>query len=146
MNATTSHMTIRSRRGATITEFVVACSLLGSMMLVIVPAAIRIGRVQQAIRQDRIALDEIMNRMDRLTQLSLHQLNHEIDRLTPSEFAMSGLPDPKLSGSLQNSEEGYRLALDISWNRPGRRESPLTMATWIYPASIPQSLGEDAAP
>ena len=74
------------------------------------------------------------------------ELRQELDSLAPSEFAMSGLPNPKLSGTLQNSQEGYRLALDISWNRPGRRESPLTMATWIYPASTPQSPGEDTEP
>ena len=142
----TAYMVSHSRRGTTITEFVVACALLGSLMLFVVPSAVRIGRLQQAMRHDRIAMDELTNRLDRLTRLPLDQLKQEVDSLAPSEFAVSGLPNPELSGTLQNSQEGYRLALEISWNRPGRRESPLTMATWIYPASTPQSPGEDPAP
>lgn len=142
----TGYLHSPSRRGTTITEFVVACALLGSLMLFVVPSAVRIGRLQQAIRHDRIAMDELTNHMDRLTLLPLDQLQQELDSLTLSEFAVSGLPNPHLSGTLQNSQEGYRLALEISWNRPGRRESPLTMATWIYTATTPQTSGEDAVP
>lgn len=126
---------IKHRRGATITEFIVACSLLGSLMLLVVPSAVRLGRLQHTIRHDRIAMDEITNQLDRLTQLPLNELKQELDSLTPSEFATSGLPDPNLSGTLQSLGDGYRLALEISWNRPGRQAKPLTMATWIYPAS-----------
>lgn len=130
------------RRGTTITEFVVACTLLGSLMLFVGPSVVRIGRLQQAIRQDRIAMDELTNHLDRLTQLPLNELKQEVDTISPSEFAMSRLPDPKLSGTLQVSEEGYRLALEISWDRPGRSVAPLAIATWIYPAAEDQSIEE----
>ena len=134
------------RRGTTITELVVACTLLGSLMLFIVPSAIRIGRLQQAIRHDRIAMDEVTNQLERLTQLPLDQLQQEIDTLTPSEFAVSGLPRPRLSGTLQDSQDGHQLTLEISWDSPGRSVAPLRMATWIYPVSTTESPGEDAEP
>ena len=136
----------RSRLGTTIAEFVVACALLGSLMLFVVPSAIRIGRLQQALRHERIAMDEVTNQLDRLTQLPVDQLKQQVDNLTPSEFALSGLPNPGLSGTLRNSEGGYRLALEISWDSPGRRAAPLSMATWIYPAATTEPGEEDPAP
>jgi hypothetical protein len=142
----TVYVSSHPRRGATIIEFVVACSLLGSLMLLVVPSAIRIGRVQRMIRHDRIAMDEATNQLDRLAQLSFSQVKQEIDTLTPSEFATAGLPNPRLSGTLQESEAGYRLALEIAWDSPGRSVAPLTMATWLFPASRTESLGKEPAP
>ncbi len=142
----TAYTSSHPRRGTTIIEFVVACSLLGSLMLFVVPSAIRIGRLQRVIRHDRIAMDEVTNQLDRLAQLPPSQINQEIARLTPSEFAAAGLPNPKLSGTLHDSEDGYRLALAISWDSPGRSVAPLTMATWLYPTSTTESIGEDPAP
>ncbi len=142
----TTYISSHPRRGTTIIEVIVACTLLGSLMLFIVPSAIRNGRLQRMIRQDRIAMDEVTNQLDRLALLPLNQIKQEVARLTPSEFAVAGLPHPTLSGTLQDAEEGYRLALEISWNSPGRSVAPLTMATWIYPTSTTESLGEDPAP
>ena len=142
----TTYISSHPRHGTTIIEVIVACSLLGSLMLFIVPSAIRNGHMQQVIRHDRIAMDEVTNQLDRLALLPLNQIKQEVARLTPSEFAVAGLPNPSLSGTLQESEEGYRLALEISWNSPGRSVAPLTMATWIYPTSTTESLREDPAP
>ena len=142
----TAYMSFHPRRGTTIIEFVVACSLLGTLMLFVVPSAIRIGRLQRVIRHDRIAMDEVTNQLDRLAQLPPSQIEKEVATLTPSEFAAAGLPNPTLTGTLQESEDGYRLALAISWNSPGRSVAPLTMATWIYPTSTTESLVEDPAP
>ena len=135
-----AYLSSHRRRGTTIIEFVVACTLLSSLMLLIVPSAIRIGRVQQTLHQERIAMDEVTNQLERLTQLPLDQLQQEMEKLTPSELAASRLPNPELRGVLEKPEDGYRLALEISWNSPGRREAPLRIATWIYPAST----GEDS--
>ena len=115
-------------------------------MQFVVPSAVRLGRLQQSIRHDRIAMDEMTNQLDRLTQLPLDQLRQEVERLTPSEFAASGLPNPRLSGTLRDSEDGYRLAVDISWDSPGRRAAPLTMATWVYPTSRTRPPAEDPEP
>ena len=142
----TAYIHSHCRRGTTITELVVACGLLSSLMLLVVPSAIRMGRVQQATRHERIALDEVTNQLERLTQLPVNELPQEIDQLAPSDFAMGGLPNPELSGTLQNSEDGYRLALEISWDRPGQPEAPLTVATWVYPAATTRPTGEDPAP
>jgi type II secretory pathway pseudopilin PulG len=132
-------------RGTTIIEIVVACTVLGSLMLFIGPATVRHGRLQRLLRQERIAMDEISNQLDRLTRLRLDQIQQELAKLAPSEFARTGLPNPRLSGTLQGSEEGYRLALEISWNTPGRYVVPLTIATWVYPSLIAETPEEERA-
>jgi hypothetical protein len=138
-----SYVSLRPRRGATIIEFVVACSLLGSLMLLVVPSAIRITRVQRMMRHHRIAMDEITNQLDRLGQLPIDQIEEQLITLTPSEFALAGLPNPSLSGSLHESAEGYRLAIQISWDSPGQNVAPLTMATWLFPTPTTESLDEE---
>ena len=70
----TAYMSFHPRRGTTITELVVACTLLSSLMLFVVPSAIRNGRMQQMIRHDRIAMDEVTNQLDRLAQLPWSQI------------------------------------------------------------------------
>jgi hypothetical protein len=142
----TTYVFSRSRHGTTIIEFIVACTLLGSVILFVVPPVIRIGRLQQMLRHDRVAMDEVSNHLDRLTQLRPDQIKQEVASLTPSEFAMARLPNPKLTGSLQDSEDGYRLALKFSWNSPGRDVAPLTMTTWIYPRPLPTASEEELAP
>ena len=134
------------RSGTTIVEFVVACSVLGSLMMLVVPSAVRIGRAQQALRQERIAVDEVTNQMERLTELPLDQLKEEMDELTASETAISRLPNPELQGTLEENADGYRLVVEISWNSPGRRRAPLSMATWVYPSAAGDAPREDPAP
>lgn len=139
-------MSPHPRRGTTIIEFVVAFSLLGSLILLVAPSVIRIGRLHQITRHERIAMDEVSNQLDRLTQLPPIQIRQQLDSLIASDFAATGLPNPRLSGTLQDSEDGYRLALEISWDSPGRSVTPLKMATWIYPASTIKSQREHPAP
>ena len=136
------HICFDRRRGGTLVEFVVACSLLASLMLLLVPSAIRIGRVQRMSRHDRIAMDEVTNQLDRLSQLPLSDIEQELDTLTPSDFASAGLPNPKLRGTLDEAAEGYRLALHISWDSPGRNTAPLSMAIWLFPVPAIESIEE----
>ena len=90
-------------------------------------------------------MDEITNHLDRLAQLPPTQIRQELDDLTLSEFAKTGLPNPTLVGTLSESEAGYRLALEISWERPGRTAAPLKMATWVYPTTV-ESTAEETTP
>lgn len=124
---------LADRRGTTMIELMIACSLLATLILVVVPSVIRIRQVQRTMRHDRIATDELSNQLERLTQLTYLQIKAEISELTASEFATNGLPNPKLRGEIKESEFGYQIALEISWDSPGRTAVPLRMATWIFP-------------
>ncbi len=135
---------MRPRRGTTIIEFVVACSLLSALILLVVPSAIRIGRVQRTMRHERIAMDEVTNQLDRLTRLSVDQIKQEITSVAPSKFAEDGLPNPRLTGTLRESEDGYRVALEIAWDGLGERPMSLTAATWVFPTSTMVSLEPNA--
>jgi len=141
----TNAATSRSRHGTTIIEFVVACSLLTALILLVVPSAVRIGRAQRIVRHERIALDELTNQLDRLAQLPLSQIKQEITSLTPSEFALAGLQSPRLSGAIQESEEGHRLVLKITWDSSGGSEVSRTMATWTFPRPANKSIEEGSA-
>lgn len=134
-----------SRTGATLTELVVACSLLGSFVAVVVPATVRIGRAQQSLRQERIALDELTNQLDRISLLPVDQIQDELVTLKASELSASSLLNPKLSGEINESQDGYRIVVKITWDGSRQRDAPLAMSTFVYPAQS-QLSEEEATP
>ena len=125
----------KNRRGATLIELMVSCSMLTALMAFAVPSAIRIGRVQQSMRHDRIAMDELSNQMDRLSRLPVDEIEQQIDSLAPSAPTAANLPDARLVGSLNAADGGYRLVLDITWRRIGASNVPQSLAGWVYPVA-----------
>ncbi len=116
-------------------ELVVACTLLASVMTLFVPTVIRSGHARRDLRHHRLALDELSNQMEQLTQLSAEELSSGVEQLQLSEIASGALPDARLSASLVESEDGLRLTLQLAWGNTGRRTNPLTLNTWIYPST-----------
>ena len=57
------------RRGYTMTDLVVAATLLVGIMSFVAPLAVRSGRLWQDSRHYRLALDELSNQLERLTSL-----------------------------------------------------------------------------
>ena len=133
------------RSGTTLTELVVACTLLGSFVAVVVPATVRVGRLQQSLRQERIALDELTNQLDRISLLPIDQISDELETLKASEPTASSLLTPKLSGEMDESQDGYRIVLNITWDGSGRRDAPLAMSTIVYPKPNPSGEEEPAS-
>ena len=127
------------------TELVVACTLLGSFVAVVVPATVRIGRAQQSLRQESIALEELTNQLDRISMLPVDQIQDELETLKVNELAASRLLNPKLSGEINESQDGYRIGLKITWDGSRQRDAPLTMSTFVYPTQS-QLNEEEAAP
>ena len=122
-----------ARRGTSLTELIVACTLLGSMMLLVAPIAVRVGRCRQDQRHARVAMDELSNQLDRLTQLPADTLKQAITELQPSDFARNHLREAELQAELRPSENGQQLTLSLAWNRLGsRRAKPATLSTWVY--------------
>ena len=121
------------RTGFTLTEALVACTLVGSIGLLLLPIAGRTARVQQQLAHERLALDELSNQLERLSELSLAELQAEALELHVSEETAQSLPDAELKALLSNSQGGWRLSLQLRWDEPGRRDNPLTITTWIFP-------------
>jgi hypothetical protein len=135
----------RSRAGTTLIETVVACTLLASVMLTIVPAVVRCGRLRQQSHYHRLALGELTNQMELLTALPQDQLPELMDDLQLSPAARQSLPDPELGGLIAQTQDGSQLTLRLRWNVPGRRERPLVLTTWVYPREDPGRTRGDAA-
>lgn len=127
------HDGYRSRRGISSVEVIVAFTLLSVMLSVSTSLLVKHGRMLQAQRQYRTALDELSNQLERLTALPPDELEQAVDQLSPSAFAEQQLPGVQLEGELQQADLGRRVILRIWWDEPQRSEAPVSLAAWILP-------------
>ncbi len=121
------------RQGVTITETIVACTLLASLMAVFVPTVVSNQRIQRGMWRRQIAHDELANQLERLQSLPFDQLPAAVDALALSARAIESLPDAQLTGEISEQEEGLRLTVQLDWNSPGQRTRPIRLVTWVYP-------------
>ncbi len=128
----------KSRRGLTLTEVVVAATLVVSMIGFVTPLTVRIGRVWQSTRQYRLAFNELANQMELLTSLGVSRCDAALADLKPSESTAETLPDARLEGKLIRDQDGTRLILSLDWDR-GSKAVPLTLVGWLdtNPAEYP---------
>ena len=129
------------RRGLTLTEVVVAATLVVSMIGLVAPLTVRTGRVWQSTRQYRLAFNELANQMELLTSLGVSRCDAALADLKPSESTAETLPDARLEGKLIRDQDGTRLILSLDWDR-GSNSVPLTLVGWLdtNPAVIFRSM------
>jgi Tfp pilus assembly protein FimT len=120
------------RRGASMLEILVACTLLGTVLSVATPLVVRHNRLLTAHREYQMALDELSNQLERLGALPAAELPAAVEKLAPSELAAAHLSGAKLTGELAAADEGQRLTLHLVWDEPQRKSAPVSMASWIY--------------
>ena len=142
MNALQTSPRKVNRGGFTVTEMIVAATLLVSVFSVVTSLAVRNGRLRQDARHYLVALDELSNQLDRLTALDGERLAKALDEVTPSQHARNVLPSPKLSAETIVDADGRRLVLRLLWDRSGKA-IPLTLVGWLAP---PPAAAEEAAP
>ncbi len=126
---------LRSRRGFSMLDLMVALTLLVAATSVVVPLVVRHGQVLQSQRHYRLALDELSNQLDRLAALPPDELPSAVRQLAPSPFIAERLPGAKLTGELAPVDGGVRVTLDITWDDVGRRKQPVTLAAWVFAPS-----------
>ena len=126
MNQRNCHL----RRGLTLTEVVVAATLVVSMIGLVTPLTVRIGRVWQSTRQYRLAFNELANQMELLTSLGVSRCDAALADLKPSASTAESLPDARLKGELIRDQDGTRLILSLDWDR-GSNSVPLTLVGWL---------------
>jgi len=131
-----------NRRGFTMTELVVAATLLIAGLSVVAPLAVRSGRVWQDSRHYRLAVEELSNQLERLTSLDAVDRAAALSELVPSTQVSTALPNPMLSAETLTDENGTRLVLRLTWDRLGK-STPLTLVGWIdpLPKTTPSSTG-----
>lgn len=134
---------IKSRRGVTFAELIVAAALLIGGMSLVGQLTVTNGRLLQQSRQHRLALDEISNQLEWLTTLDGEDLALAIEDLAPSDTAVSALANPTLNAELVEDDDGSRLTLSIQWEKP-QPSAPIKLTAWIRPYAI-QSLETPAS-
>ena len=118
------------RRGVTMIELVVAAVVMAVIMSLVTTLCFRISCIWQDTGHRRVAVAELSNQLDRLTQMSPELVLDALETLQPSDLSKRTLRDPQLEGELFQSEMGHRIHLQLNWSRrhPGQ---PVELVGWI---------------
>lgn len=121
-----------NRAGFSYAEVLVCAAMLTTIMSLVTVSSFRISRVWKDIRQQKVALSELSNQLDRLTALPVEQVKGSISKLKPSEACLDRLTQPKISGVVQDQADfGQRLTVSITWqSHTGDRSRPVQMSAW----------------
>ncbi len=119
-----------SRSGILTVELLVAAITLLSVITFFTTCSFQIRLVWKDIRHQRIAMEELNNQLESITQLNENQASTALANLTPSTLCKNALRNPKLTGSLKRDLLGTRLTLQLNWDKrhPGK---PLEVSGWI---------------
>ena len=118
------------RGGVTTAEVLVAATLLLGMIGVVVPTTVRAGKIWHDTRQYQLATNELSNQFEMLSSLSPDELSETLKQLKVAEHLEARLPNASLTGALQQDADGYRLTLEINWDR-GANAQPLRLTGWL---------------
>jgi len=130
----------RTHRGVSVTEVLIAATLVVSMIGLFAPLSVRIGRVWQSTRQYRLAFNELANQMELLTSLGEPDCQAALPGLKLSGQFVDTLPGSQLNGELVSDEDGTRLILRLNWDR-GSKSEPLSLVGWLDAA--PKLVGQE---
>lgn len=120
----------RRRLGISSIEFLVSFSVLVSTMTFITTMAVQVNRIWKEIELDRLAINELANHLDVLTQLRGQNLVTELEQRSPSQFCQNGLPDPKLLTTLTPVPIGHRIDLELKWKHNPEPRS-VRLSGWV---------------
>lgn len=120
----------KPRRGISLTEVMVAATLVLGIIGLVTPLTVRVGRVWQSTRQYRLAINELANQMELLTGQQMEECNAALANLKPSAIVSESLPGAQLQGEIVRDQDGTRLVLQLDWDR-GSKSVPLSLVGWL---------------
>ncbi len=125
------------RRGITLFELLVSFGILSVIISVSAGLLVRHGRLLVSGRNQRLAVEELANRMEVLHSLPPAAREAFLAAPAPSPFAAAHLPGATLAAvaAPPDNDGLQRIELAIEWNEPGRRGHPLRLAGWLPSAS-----------
>lgn len=124
-----------SRRGFTMLETIAAAGLVSAGLVSIVPLFVRQARLVAEARCERVALEELANQAERLAVMPADEVDAHLAALAVSPAVAEIVPGARLAVTRGDSPLGTRIVLALSWDAPGRNGRPLTLATWLPPAT-----------
>ncbi len=125
---------ISRRAGFTLTELVVAASLMTGLMAVVAPLTVRSGRLWQQARRHQLAIDELSNQLELLVALQPQQRKRAIADLAPSQQLLDLLPGSTMSAELVADANGARLVLSLHYGTQLQpKPLPVTLVGWLDP-------------
>lgn len=120
----------KRRAGASLAELVVAGSLLIAATGLVATSAVGDQRLARLERQNRMAVDELSNQIERLSILPAAQVASALGELSISSWAEPSLVEATMTGQLIDDEYGQRIELTIQWKRPGESK-PVSAVAWL---------------
>lgn len=122
--------TNNQRNGTTLTEMVVAATLMVTTMGIVAPLTVRTGRLWQDSRRQQLVMDELSNEFERLASLTAEQRDRAIADLAPPDHLQATLPSVTLVAETIRDADGTRLLLSMNWDRLGKPK-PVTLVGWL---------------
>ena len=123
------------RAAFTLTELIVCASLLTTVMSFVATISIRTDRLWKDTRHQKIALDELSNKLEYLTTLSLPEAQQAISSLEISPNTRALLPRASLKGKIEQPPGSIQivLTLEIDGESVARstHHAPLTLVGFL---------------
>lgn len=117
------------RRGASVAELLVSATLLFSAIGVVGKGGASVLRLWKTGQEHRLAVDTLSNQLEKLSKLSVAELNPQIASLQIDSSTQQRLPDAVLQGTVSESPLGTRITLELDWKRVGN-PPPVTLVGW----------------
>lgn len=130
---TQSTVAPRGRRGGiAAAELIISAVLLITVMSFVTTICFRINLVWKDINHHRVAMGELSNQLEELTQLSPQEARTAVDSLKPTAICARSLQNPEITGEVVDDELGSRILLQLNWKRsnPGKA---VELVGWIVP-------------
>jgi len=141
MNRYRINRSINRHRGITMVECVVAASMLIVAMGTVTTMAFRLNRVWIDVAHQRIAMNELANTIEAITELPASEIDDAIANLQPSPESIASLYEPELTGQRINDKFGDRIALQLTW-KSAHPIRPVRLVGWIDPVASDRERSE----
>jgi hypothetical protein len=132
-----SFTTRPQRRGVSLIETTVALGLLITVMSVTASLAVRNQRLLADNRAYRLAVDELLNRLDLLVALPADEAATAIGALSEEELP-GPLAGATIEGAIESEDFGRRVSLKLTWPATVKRRPDIALSAWSYVESDSQ--------
>ena len=119
---------LHRRTALTLTELLIAASLIGTLVTIYLPMLKRVDGLQQNVATRRLAFEELSNQLERLIGIADDELVEQLDHLRLSDELQSRLDGTRLSGELTGHAGGDLIRLRLTWD--DESQLPITLSTW----------------